>query len=255
MVTRAQMARQNLEKLADNPYPGRGIVIGRTATDQVVQVYWVMGRSENSRNRVLERAGGDVVRTTPFDVSKVEDPSLIIYRAMDRVFNQYVVSNGDQTDTVTEHFQQGISPNVALRTRDYEPDEPNYTPRITGVTNAYTGSSLFWLTRRMDSGESMHTYFQDRSNEDVIRKKPVARAIGRCIHTYIGDGDPLPSFQGSPYLVPVGEGAEDTAQMYWDHLNPDNRVAIVARAIPLKFPGHENDVVDYHIINQLERPK
>ncbi|MBX4190861.1 IMP cyclohydrolase [Candidatus Saccharibacteria bacterium] len=239
MSRREQIVRTNFEALAANSYPGRGIIIGRTAANQIVQVYWVMGRSENSRNRILER-DGDVVRTAPFDPAKVEDPSLIIYNAMAQESRQHVVSNGDQTDTVIDYLRDGSEATLihpALKTRTYEPDAPNYTPRITGATNAYTGRSIMWLTRRLPYGETQHSYHLDFFD---------IKSVGRCLHTYLGDGDPLPSFKARPYLVPVGEGGEDTAQMYWDHLNSDNRVALVAKTIGI----NEDKTVNYHIINK-----
>jgi IMP cyclohydrolase len=244
MATKEQLARVNFEELGNNPYPGRGIVMGRTVTGNLIQVYWVMGRSENSRNRILEREG-DVVRTAPFDASKVKDPSLIIYNAMAHRFGQHIVSNGDQTDTAIDHLEMYGGPDgvrKGLRTRSYEPDAPNYTPRITGYTNARSQSSFFWLTRRSPNSwisDTSHIYYKDNF---------ATQAIGRCLHTYMGDGDPLPSFERRPYLVPIGEGAEDTAQMYWDHLNSDNRVAIVAKTI-----RPQSDEIEYHIINALDQ--
>lgn len=233
-------AAANLERLSLNPYPGRGIVMGINSTGKLgVQVYWIMGRSENSRNRILAREG-DVVKTVPFDESKVKDPSLIIYNAMKVVHGKHIVSNGNQTDTIVETIQKWGSFEGALKTRSFEPDAPNFTPRISGILDAFF--IKFTLSRiAVDSNASSaprHDFFNlDRST-----------GIGHCIHTYKGDGDPLPSFYENPYPVPLSGNIDDIARTYWEALNKQNRVALVAKTI--RFSTGETD---FRIINQLSK--
>lgn len=190
-----QEARENLERLRNNPYPGRGIILGHNELGDITQVYWVMGRSTNSRNRVLIQED-DIVRTDLFDKSGVGDTSLIIYNAMRIIDNGHIVSNGDQTDTIAE-FVRTIALDgfdQAILTRTYEPDEPNFTPRISGIswlfrtTNQAGGvtSALNKLSiiRRGRNGKPFREFF----------KTPNVLGIGYCMHTYSGDGNPLPSF-------------------------------------------------------------
>ena len=149
-----KQAQENLKALSENPYPGRGIVMGRSAVGDLMQIYWVMGRSENSRNRVLllDRADGEeVVRTAAFDPLKVEDPSLIIYNAMRQHGDFHIVSNGDQTDTVVQFLKEGNTVDEALASRSYEPDDPNFTPRITGIINDAAKTYLMWITRKHEA--------------------------------------------------------------------------------------------------------
>ena len=239
-----KQAQENLKALSENPYPGRGIVMGRSAVGDLMQIYWVMGRSEKSRNRVLllDRADGEeVVRTAAFDPLKVEDPSLIIYNAMRQHGDFHIVSNGDQTDTVVQFLKEGNTVDEALASRSYEPDDPNFTPRITGIINDAAKTYLMWITRKHEAtGLPEHSH--------GLWSKFAVDALGECIHTYRGDGSPLPPFEGRPYAVPLGEGVVSTAETYWDTLNPDNRVALVAKSI-----DSETGTVDYHIINALNR--
>jgi IMP cyclohydrolase len=226
----ANDAQKNLATLAANSYPGRGIVIGKsTSGDHILQVYWLMGRSDNSRNRLLVQEG-DMIKTVPFDKSKVEDPSLIIYNAMRVVTvasNTYhIVSNGDQTNTIVEYLEKGDSFEEAVRSRTYEPDAPNYTSRISGVVNAVDWTATMAIARRDPAtGEPQHDSFAPNLTEN---------GLGSCIHTYQGDGNPLPAFVGAPYVVPLGENAEDTAHIYWDKLNFENRIAIVVKSIAVE---------------------
>jgi hypothetical protein len=235
-----QMAVSNMELLRLNPYPGRGIVMGLDREgEQAIQVYWVMGRRYNSRNRVLVQEG-DIVRTKPFDASKVEDPTLIIYTAMRVVGKSHLVSNGDQTDSVARVMENGGSFIEGLNQRTYEPDPPNFTPRITGecVLGSYLPLS-FSILRRNPNGDlaPIHSY------QSYLYKS----GIGMCIHTYKGDGNPLPSFDGYPYPVVLNGSVDQIAHTYWDLLNAENRVALVAKGINLA-----TGAVDYSIINQLK---
>lgn len=230
----------NMEKLRANPYPGRGIVMGINKDGtQAVQVYWVMGRSENSRNRILVREG-DLIKTKPFDDSKVQDPSLIIYTAMREVKGIHIVSNGDQTDTVAEAISEGLSFQEGLMQRAYEPDAPNFTPRITGIHFKNTRFFTFSIIRRNPDGSS-------EPIRSLYRPEQI-RGIGNCFHTYKGDGSPLPSFDGEPYPVFLDGALDGIANTYWELLNQANRVALVAKSIDLSTGR-----TDYSIINQLNK--
>jgi len=238
-------AEENLRTLADNPYPGRGLVVGlNEAGDMALQAYWVMGRSENSRNRLLVEED-DVVRTVPFDPSKVADPSLIIYNAMRHIGDMYVVSNGDQTDTAIEFLERGESFEAAMQTRTYEPDAPNYTPRITGYIRLsdprHPGFGISLIRRGSVRDRDERIY-----GGEMLPATSSERGMGSCVHTYNGDGDPLPSFDVLPYALPMREGVEDTAVDYWENLNPDNRVAIVVKGIHIATRE-----TSYSIINAL----
>lgn len=244
------IAQANLEALAENPYPGRGIVQGlNEAGDTALQAYWVMGRSENSQNRILVQED-DIVRTEAFDESKVTDPSLIIYNAMDIVrdnFTRHVVSNGDQTDTITEGLAQGKTFDAALKSREYEPDAPNYTPRISGVIVPYNADN------RPDARVAdtiLSVIRKDPSSDEALRVYSYSilgtrdAGTGKCVHTYLRDGSPLPSFDQDPFEVPLGENVDDTAEALWTHLNEDNRVALVVKGIHLA-----TNEASYRIIN------
>lgn len=237
-------ARENMERLAANPYPGRGIVIGMEAQGRrLAQVYWIMGRSENSRNRVFERRGGRVW-TSAADPSKVADPSLIIYNAMRELKGLYVVTNGDQTDTIVQAALAGADFRQALNTRAYEPDAPNFTPRISGVCSLREGAPLAELSVLKQSlvGPGCDRHF--------FRYESFAPGFGFCVTTYEGDGSPLPSFRGEPRLMPVEGDLSDVARAYWDSLNAENRVSLAVKFIDL-----ETGVSDVAVINQYEKSK
>lgn len=244
--------QDNLVRLGENPYPGRGIIIGPNSSgDSAMEVYWVMGRSEGSRARVLvneqdskSKDGGRVIRTEPYDLPEGTDTSLIIYNAMRRIGNTHVVSNGDQTDTIVEHLRDGKSFRDALETREYEPDAPNYTPRVSGYTTVGSVApglgvkyGLSTIRRGTHTGIPLRWYFEDSMREGD-------QGVGNCLHTYTGDGNPLPSFDGTPYSVPLGETVDEVAETYWKTLNADNRVALVVKGIRIAS-GEET----YRIIN------
>ncbi len=222
----SERAAANLRQLVDNPYPGRGIIMGRTSKGELVQIYWVMGRSASSRNRILEKISDrhGVVRTRVADRNGFPgDPSLLIYTAMAEVLGNYIVSNGAQTDAVVQHGMK------ILRINDwqYEPDGPNFTPRITGIFNnsGYALDMRLVMLRKSLFGDecdySEHTYHQ------------VAPGYGYFISTYAGDGNPLPSFYGEPLLLPIeSSDPAGIAQEYWSLLNEDNRVALAVKVIP-----------------------
>lgn len=247
----------NMEALADNPYPGRGIVLGVSeGGEQAVQAYWVMGRSDNSRNRILAEVDG-VVRTEAFDPSKVEDPSLIIYNALvtARLYHgSHIVSNGDQTDTVHERLMDASSKGdrdvhdsfrSALFGRVFEPDPPNFTPRITGMIFPGNNTYDYSIIRRNPVTEQAEHTFGGGKLGDI------PEGAGICFHTYETDSpsksEPIPSFEGGPYAVPVGETADDFADSLWGVLNEENRVALAVKTIDL-FSGE----IAIKLVNQLE---
>ena len=222
----ADIARQNLkERLADNPYPGRGVVLGLDDTGQkLVQVYWIMGRSPNSRNRIFA-TDGSAVRTEAADPAKVEDPSLIIYNALRELRGVFVVTNGDQTDTICQTVLHGGTFEQALATRAYEPDAPNYTPRISGIFDLRLGSQVAKLCVLRRS------LFGNSTDRLVWTYENLGAGFGHCITTYMGDGKPLPAFEGEPYLLPLQGDVQTIADTMWENLDADNRVSLCAKTI------------------------
>ena len=221
------MEKLNLTNLLEtNAYPGRGIVLGRTADNQyAVAAYFIMGRSENSRNRVFTETE-DGIRTEAYDPSKMVDPSLIIYHPVRKVGDDLIVTNGDQTDTIRDFLVEGKSFGQSLHTREFEPDGPNYTPRISGII-APDGSFKLSILKSADGDPSCcHRFF-------YTYDKPLA-GEARFIHTYMGDGNPLPSFEGEPKRVVLdAPNAEALADQIWNALNPDNKVSLFVRYINL----------------------
>ena len=215
------------EILRTHPYPGRGIVLGRSADDtKAVIVYFIMGRSENSRNRIFE-ATEDGIRTRAFDESKMTDPSLIIYHPVRMVGTTTIVTNGDQTDTIRDALLEGRSYVDALRTRTYEPDEPNYTPRISGVVSR-DGSYCLSILKSMDGDPGVcQRHFYEYS--------ALSYQTGHFISTYQGFGDPIPSFSGEPVRVDItAPTAKELADQLWDSLNGDNKVSLYVRYVDLR---------------------
>jgi hypothetical protein len=222
----ASLARETFDRhLARNPYPGRGLVIGRSAGGGWLILYWIMGRSAQSRNRRFAAEGG-VLRTEPVDASLVKDPSLIIYEAMLELPGVHLVSNGDQTRTVHEALRAGGTFEAALATREREPDAPNFTPRISGMLDLRGprgGMALSVLRAgRLDPRETdRHTY----------RPAPPAPGFGYGLTTYSGDGDPLPGFAGDPLLLPLEGGPEEVLEAYWGALHAENRISLAVKAV------------------------
>jgi IMP cyclohydrolase len=235
------LAERNGAALRENPYPGRGIAIGLTPNgENFVQVYWIMGRSQNSRNRVFVREG-DTVRTAPFDESCVEDPSLIIYNAVRSFPRCHVVSNGDQTDTVFEAMHAGRTFEEALFTRTFEPDAPNFTPRIAGVVNRndpFHAYKLAILKAVDEDGECC--------TRQVFNYETPIPGIGHCVTTYREDGDPLPAFEGEPYVLELGDDVDEVAERYWEMLNEDNRVSLLAKFIDAETDTHRIRIINKH---------
>jgi IMP cyclohydrolase len=221
-----ELANRTFDRsIAQNRYPGRGLVIGRNGTGEWTLVYWIMGRSEHSRNRQFV-AEGAVLRTQAFDASRVVDPSLIIYEAMLELPGVQLVTNGDQTRTVADALAAGASFESALIGRAHEPDAPHYTPRISGMLDQRGGSARLSLAiLRANSSDPELT---DRTFFQVAVPPP---GIGRGLTTYAGDGNPLPSFVGEPLLLPlVGSGA-DILERYWSGLDADNRIALAVKTL------------------------
>ncbi|MBR3742854.1 MAG: IMP cyclohydrolase [Clostridia bacterium] len=225
--------------LSANSYPGRGIVVGLTPDGtQAVSAYFIMGRSENSRNRIF-RAEGDDVMIYPFDESKVEDPSLIIYAPVRTVKNALIVTNGDQTDTIRDFLKKGDSFENALRTRGFEPDKPNYTPRISALLH---WDKCWWYQMsilKSADGEGK------RCNRFTFDFAPVA-GLGHFIHTYIGDGKPLPSFEGEPEQIETMDDIDDFTKAVWENLNENNKISLFVRYISLKDSGVETRILNKH---------
>ena len=226
--------------LQDNPYPGRGIMLGRSADSKyAVIAYFIMGRSENSRNRVFEETE-DGIRTKAFDESKMTDPSLIIYHPVRRMDNGItIVTNGDQTDTIRDNILAGHCYRHALNTRTFEPDPPNYTPRISGVVKP-NGSYDLSILKSLDGDPACACrYFYEY---DAPRA-----GVGHFIHTYESDGSPLPSFEGEPRRVSVtAPDAETLAEELWLALNEDNKVSLFVRYIDLETGEDETSIINKH---------
>ena len=227
------------ETLKQNEYPGRGIVLGKSEDGSAaVAAYFIMGRSENSRNRIFV-AAGDGIRTEAFDASKMEDPSLIIYAPV-RVLGQHtIVTNGDQTDTLYDGLSKGLTFDEALRPRTFEPDEPNYTPRISGLLHVENGSCDYALSiLKSDNGNPQSacrfTFSYDNPQDGV----------GRFIHTYRGNGNPLPSFEGEPVPVVIRGDIDVFTNRIWESLNEDNKVSLFARFIKIETGECETRIVN-----------
>ena len=225
--------------LSSHPYPGRGIVLGRTADNKKAAIaYFIMGRSENSRNRVFETTE-DGIRTKAFDESKMVDPSLIIYHPVRVVGDDTVVTNGDQTDTVRDGLLEGKCFAQALRTRTFEPDPPNYTPRISGVVTKEGAYCLSILKSADGNPDCNHRFFYEYD-------APVA-GTGHFIHTYQENLDPLPSFEGEPRKIVVNApDAKTWAEEIWTNLNADNKVSLYVSTIDLKTGETDSVIINKH---------
>lgn len=227
--------------LSQNSYPGRGILIGKTADGTHAAIaYFIMGRSENSRNRVFVEDGAGI-RTQAFDPSKLSDPSLIIYAPVRVLGDTTVVTNGDQTDTVYDHLKEGKSFEAALRTRTFEPDPPNFTPRISGIVNVSAGKMSFAMSiLKSDKGNdaSALRYFYEYENP--------AAGEGRFIHTYRCDGNPIPSFEGEPKSVELGNDFDAFTDGIWNSLNADNKVSLFTRFISLADGSVKTQIINKH---------
>ena len=227
------------EELANNAYPGRGIVIGKTPNGKyAVTAYFIMGRSSNSRNRVFVE-DGQGIRTQAFDPSKLVDPSLIIYAPVRVLGNDTIVTNGDQTDTVYEGLEKGLTFEQSLRSRQFEPDEPNCTPRISGLMHIADGEfhyAMSILKSNNGNPKSNNRYTYTYEN-------PIA-GEGRFIHTYMHDGNPLPSFEGEPKWISIPDDMNAFTDMLWNSLNEENKVSLFVRYIDIQAGTYETKIIN-----------
>ncbi len=231
--------KQLAQELKNNAYPGRGIVIGRSADGKkAVTAYFIMGRSGNSRNRIFV-AEGEGIRTKAFDPSKLEDPSLVIYAAVRVLGGDTIVTNGDQTDTIYEGFTKGLTFEQALRSREFEPDAPNYTPRISGMLHMENGGFNYAMSiLKSDHGSP------ECCNRYTFSYDNPASGEGRFLHTYMGDGNPLPSFEGEPKLVEIQGDIDSFANMLWENLNQENKVSLFVRFIDIADGQYETRIIN-----------
>ena len=227
------------EELKNNAYPGRGIIIGRTTDGKkAVAAHFIMGRSENSRNRIFVQEG-EGIRTEAFEPSKMTDPSLVIYAPVRVLGNDTIVTNGDQTDTIYEGLEKGLTFEQSLRSREYEPDGPNYTPRISGLLHLEKGSFSFAMSILKSNGGDpscccRHTFTYDNP----------APGEGRFLHTYMHDGNPLPSFQGEPKRISIEGDIDSFGSMLWESLNQENKVSLFVRYIDIATGEYETRILN-----------
>lgn len=220
------MKTQELPQLLrKNPYPGRGVVLGVTPDGrQSAALYFIMGRSANSRNRVFVQEP-DGIRTQARDPEKMEDPSLVIYHPVRRVGRSLIVTNGDQTDTILEYLERGQTLEQALRSREFEPDSPNWTPRISGLLSPDGGYKLSILKSADEKGSACLRQFFEY---------PGQPGLGHFIHTYVQDGSPLPTVEGEPERVEIGQDMEDFARQVWESLNEENKISLFVQYTSLE---------------------
>lgn len=227
------------EELRNNSYPGRGIIIGKSKDGRhAAAAYFIMGRSENSRNRIFVEEGAGI-RTQAFDPDKLTDPSLIIYAPVRVLGNKTIVTNGDQTDTIYDGMDIQLTFEQSLRTREFEPDGPNYTPRISGIIHLENGRCNYAMSilksadGRPESCERFTFAYQN----------PIA-GEGHFIHTYMGDGNPLPSFEGEPKRIEIPDSMEEFADLLWQNLNPDNKVSLFVRYIDIETGSCRSKIIN-----------
>jgi len=227
------------QELKGNSYPGRGIVIGKSPDGKrAATAYFIMGRSENSRNRIFA-AEGDGIRTQAFDEAKLTDPSLIIYTPVRVLGNKTIVTNGDQTDTIYDGMDRQMTFEQSLRSREFEPDGPNYTPRISGIIHLGEGRFNYAMSiLKSDNGNP------ESCNRYTFAYENPAPGQGHFIHTYKNDGNPLPSFEGEPKLVAVPDKLDEFAECLWDNLNEANKVSLFVRYIDIEKGTWETKIIN-----------
>ena len=227
------------QELKSNAYPGRGIILGKSPDGKkAVAAYFIMGRSENSRNRVFVEEG-EGIRTQAYDPSKLTDPSLIIYAPVRVLGNKTIVTNGDQTDTIYEGMDKQLTFEQSLRQREFESDAPNYTPRISGIMHVENGKynyamSILKSSDGDPSGCNRYTFAYENPKAGE----------GHFIHTYMHDGDPLPSFEGEPKRIAVPDDIEEFTKLLWDSLNEENKVSLFVRYIDIETGAHETTITN-----------
>ena len=223
------------ELLRSNPYPGRGIVLGQTPDGKhAVTAYFIMGRSANSRNRIFVEEP-DGIRTEAYDPSKLEDPSLIIYHPVRQFGRGLIVTNGDQTDTIRDYLKKGLPMEQALRTREFEPDGPNWTPRISGLLSP-DGSYKLSILKSADAEGSA-----------CVRQTfeyPALPGVGHFLHTYVTDGNPIPTFQGEPERVAISDDIDTFAAALWESLNEANKISLFVRFTDLETRDFQQRIVN-----------
>ncbi|MDE6688034.1 MAG: IMP cyclohydrolase [Lachnospiraceae bacterium] len=227
------------QELQGNAYPGRGIIIGRSPSGKyAVTAYFIMGRSENSRNRIFVEEGQGI-RTEAFDPSKLTDPSLIIYAPVRVLGNKTIVTNGDQTDTIYEGMDKQLTFEQTLRSRTFEPDGPNFTPRISGIMHIENGTYNYAMSiLKSNHGDP------SSSNRYTFAYENPAAGEGHFIHTYQGDGNPLPSFEGEPKLVNVEDDIDAYTELLWKSLNEENKVSLFVRYIDIETQKYETRIIN-----------
>lgn len=227
------------QELKENAYPGRGIVIGRSADGKsAAAAYFIMGRSENSRNRIFVE-DGDGIRTQAFDPSKMEDPSLIIYAPVRVLGNKTIITNGDQTDTIYEGMDCQLTFEQSLRCREFEPDAPNYTPRISGIIHRENGSFNYAMSiLKSNNGNPA------QCNRYTFAYQNPIPGEGHFLHTYLHDGSPLPSFEGEPKLISIPNNIDNFADFIWNNLNEENKVSLFVRYIAVETGAYETRILN-----------
>ena len=226
------------QRIFGNSYVGRGIAVGKTANGKKAAVaYFIMGRSENSRNRVF-RENGREVTIYPFDESKVKDPSLIIYSPIREIRNRLIVTNGDQTDTIYDAVKDGGTFEAALETRCFEPDAPNFTPRISAILEFSDGGMTYKMSILKSADE------KGSACSRFTFSYPAIDGVGHFIHTYVTDGDPIPTFQGEPERLSIPDDIDEFTRDIWDNLDADNKISLYVRYIDLADGKIENRMIN-----------
>ena len=226
------------ELIKGNSYVGRGIIVGKSADGtKAVTAYFIMGRSENSRNRIFVENGDEVI-IHPFDASKVEDPSLIIYSPIRVIDNNLIVTNGDQTDTVYDFVSEGRSFKEALETRKFEPDAPNLTPRISAMLT-FDENDFTYEMSILKSADAEGS----ACNRYTYSYAPL-KGLGHFIHTYVCDGNPIPTFQGEPERVAIPDSIDEFTNAIWTNLDENNKISIYVRYVDLKTGETENRMIN-----------
>lgn len=227
------------QELKSNSYPGRGIILGKSEDGtKAVAAYFIMGRSENSRNRVFVEEGQGI-RTQAFDPSKLTDPSLIIYAPVRVLGNKTIVTNGDQTDTIYEGMDKQMTFEQSLRSREFEPDGPNYTPRISGIMHLENGTYNYAMSiLKSNNGDP------SSCNRYTFAYENPKAGEAHFIHTYMGDGNPLPSFEGEPVPVAIEGDIDAFTSFVWENLNEDNKVSLFVRYIDIATGAYESRIVN-----------
>lgn len=226
-------------ELSNNNYPGRGIVIGKSKDGKkAVTAYFIMGRSNNSRNRVFVE-DGEGIRTQAFDSSKLEDPSLIIYAPVKVLGNKTIITNGDQTDTIYEGMDKQLTFEQSLRSRKFEPDAPNYTPRISGIMHIENNKYNYAMSILKSNNGNPNS-----CNRYTFAYENPIEGQGHFIHTYMHDGEVLPSFEGEPKLVELDGDIDEFTNMIWSNLNEDNKVSLFVRFIDIKSGEYETRIIN-----------